>query len=313
MDWLIKSSMASNILSKVCIIIPVHNRIQYTLECIKSIYLQSYKKINVIVVDDGSEDSSSDIIRQEFPQINILHGNGNLWWTGAMSKGVNEILNNYNEKIDYILSLNNDTVLARNTIEVLVDHIKRLKGKVIVGALSVNFSDQDTVLSSGYNITSWFFNRTKYPHLNSRISNVPKEITPVDVLPGRCTLFPRRIFTEIGNYDAINFPHYNGDTEFTIRAKYKGWKLFIVPSAIVYEHQGETGLNPTFRTLNIKELFQSFFSIKSNNNIKIKTRFVFKVVPLYAKPTYLLFSYLKILIGSFIVVFNVLAGDKELK
>ena len=75
---------------KVAIIIPVFNRRETTLSCLKQIDAMDTcgVVINVVVVDDGSTDGTASAIHAEFPSVVVLEGDGNLWWTGAINMGV---------------------------------------------------------------------------------------------------------------------------------------------------------------------------------------------------------------------------------
>ncbi len=68
--------------------IPVHNRKKLTRECLASLQNQDTKHFTVIVVDDGSTDGTSEMIRAEFPDTILLQGDGGLWWVGSINKGI---------------------------------------------------------------------------------------------------------------------------------------------------------------------------------------------------------------------------------
>jgi len=284
------------------IIIPVHNRIDYTITCLNSIKKQKYIDCKIIIIDDGSIDSTRLIILEHYPEVKIIKGNGNLWWTGATNLGVKSVLcGDYNNK-DYILTLNNDVVLCYDTLNILVKTSQK-NNCAIVGALGIDNSS-DRIVGSGYKFLSWIFNITSYPYKNIKYNSAIKGNIMVDALPGRCVLYPLAVFNDIGNFDYCNFPHYNGDTEYTIRAKRRGWDLILDPKATIYINSEATGLNPMFRNITLKEMIQSFTSIKSSNNIKIRTKFALNVAPWYAKPTYLIITYIKIFIESLIGIYR---------
>ena len=73
----------------VYIIIPVHNRKEITLKCLDTLKQNGdLDKYYVIVIDDGSTDGTSEAIQSLYPDVIILTGDGNLWWTGAIKKGM---------------------------------------------------------------------------------------------------------------------------------------------------------------------------------------------------------------------------------
>lgn len=284
------------------IIIPVHNRIDYTVACLNALIKQRFKKTNILIVDDGSTDSTASVILENYPGVKLIKGNGNLWWTGATNLGIKKVLNSCHNNKDYILTLNNDVVLCSDTLNLLVKTSQKYND-AIVGAMGVD-QNNDRVVRSGYKIVSWILNITNHIYKNRKYNAIIKDVIKVDALPGRCVLYPIAIFDDIGNFDYHNFPHYNGDTEYTIRAKRKGWDLILDPTATIYVNTEATGLNPLFRNMTLKEIIQSFTSIKSSNNIKVRTKFALRVAPWYARPTYLIITYIKIIAESLIGIYR---------
>jgi len=277
----------------IYIIIPVYNRINKTIKCINSIHKQNRKDVKIIVVEDGSTDNTKKIINEKYPEIIILNGTGYLFWTGAIHLGVNHVLSICLEK-DWILLLNNDTELENECINKLVKLSEKYNRKTIVGALSVDLKDKNTIIKSGTIVKSWFFN------LNHQILNKhnisyakSKDEIEANLLTGRCLLHPVEIFKEIGNYNSQKLPHYGGDDEFTARARAAGYKLFVLPSAIVFLDQEKA-----YRTK--ENILKEFFtSKKSGTNLIFRWRLTRMIVPLYAQPTFYLISIFKSIIQYF--------------
>jgi len=276
------------------IIIPVHNRLCHTIDCLESISLHVKSDCSVTVVDDGSTDGTADFLNNNYQYVDIITGDGSLFWTGCMNAGVENVLKKANIG-DFIMSLNNDVTLTGCSIKELLLEAKEER-KSLYGSLSLNGRDRDTIITSGTIVKSWFFNITSHVY-KSRSYACLKDYSAVkvNILTGRSVLYPIEIFKTIGNFDSINFPHYGGDDEFTIRAQNFGWGLSIVPRSIVYVDQTATGQNPTVKSLTLKLLFQSIFSIRSTNNIIVRTRLANKIVPWYSKPTYIVIMSVKIL------------------
>ena len=70
---------------QIYIIIPVHNRVNYTLKCLNSLVNQTYTIFSIILIDDGSTDNTSSIVSNKFPNVKILKGDGHLWWSGSVN------------------------------------------------------------------------------------------------------------------------------------------------------------------------------------------------------------------------------------
>ena len=103
----------------IYIVIPVHNRLEATRECLGSLRCQTYKAFKIVVVDDGSTDGTSGLVSQEYPEVTVLKGKGELWWTGATNLGVRYALQDCRGD-DYILTLNNDTFLPPEYLETMI-------------------------------------------------------------------------------------------------------------------------------------------------------------------------------------------------
>jgi GT2 family glycosyltransferase len=73
--------------SETWIVIPAHNRKPLTLACLESLARQTFSDFAVAVVDDGSTDGTSEAIQEAFPQVHLILGSGDLWWTRATNLG----------------------------------------------------------------------------------------------------------------------------------------------------------------------------------------------------------------------------------
>lgn len=251
----------------IYIIIPVFNRLDFTIKCLESLEKQNDKDVKIIVVNDGSTDGTSEYLREFFPSITVLEGNGNLWWTGATNLGVRKALQLSSSSHDYILTLNNDLVVNADYIESLVA-LAKSNPQSLIGSVSVDINNTDHIHYAG---TIWNSKTAKYrPFLCESVSysNFKSQFDYVvtDLLPGRGVLIPIDVFHRIGLYDAVNFPHYMSDEDFSARAKRAGFRLIISTKAVVMSHVNDTALKK--RTKNITYYYDFFMSIKSPSSIK---------------------------------------------
>ena len=77
---------------KIAILIPVFNNLEYTKKCLQNLEEKLgenniAKHFPIIVIDDGSSDETADWIKKNYPEVELLFGNGNLWWSGGINKG----------------------------------------------------------------------------------------------------------------------------------------------------------------------------------------------------------------------------------
>ena len=275
------------------VVVPVHNRVQLTLNCIKSLKKQNINKpLNIIIVNDGSTDDTEKYVKGYYPEITILKGNGNLFWGGAVNLGINYVLN-IKKQQDWLLLVNNDVELKFDAITKLIEQSINHKRKTIVGALSINYEDKKTIIKSGTIVENWFLNRTRHIYNNMSLDQITNpESIKVDFITARCLLHPIEIFEVAGNYDSNNFRHYGADDEFSVRIKKFGYHSFLCPASIVY-------LKPNYdydelkNSSKKKSILFALFSIHSSLNIINKFRLSIKVVPHYAKLSFFLIGCLK--------------------
>jgi len=282
------------------IVIPVHNRKRFTRDCLLSLRKQTFKNFTIIVIDDGSSDGTSEMIQKIFPEVVLLHGDGNLWWAQALNIGVNYVLNHSKDN-DYILTLNNDTVVYPDYLQKLHDSALDYP-KSLIGSISISIVDQSTVIDAGVRVnwsTAKFINLGKdKKYYKMMLSN--SFIQKVDVLSGRGTLIPIDTFREIGLYDFEHLPHYGADYEFSYRANLKGYSLFINNKAVVLSNARSTGLNNRVNRLRWCDLMKSFFSIRSPNNLKYRWNFARLCCKGWRLPVFYLCDVGRLIIGAFL-------------
>src|SRR6187549_1054616 len=104
---------------KVAIVTPVHNRRELTLLCLRSLSRvdKTGLEIAVWIVDDGSTDGTSEAVREQFPHVNLVAGDGDLWYTEGTNVGVREALK---WKPDFVLMMNDDQVFDGSFLTRLV-------------------------------------------------------------------------------------------------------------------------------------------------------------------------------------------------
>src|SRR5258707_1027535 len=121
----------------IYIVIPVHNRLEATRECLESLRNQTYTCFRIVLIDDGSTDGTSEFVKENYPDVTVLTGDGNLWWTGATNLGVRYALKICGPD-DYVLTLNNDTVLPAKYLEIMMSLARRVP-KALIGSIARDY------------------------------------------------------------------------------------------------------------------------------------------------------------------------------
>jgi GT2 family glycosyltransferase len=249
----------------VHVLIPVHNRLEFTRQCLSCFARQDYAHINVIVIDDGSTDGTSEMLAREFPNVTVLRGNGNLWWTGAMWRGVRHVLQRARAE-DFVLCINNDTTFEPDYVSTLV-RVSRGHGGALVGSLLRSWTDR-SLISIGPRIKWWkadVFEIANTVDDPERLA-AQETIDTLDALSGRGTLIPVRVFRRVGNFRRRLLPHYIADYEFSARAKRRGEKLVLSTRAAVYPAPDAPPTRPA-PDESLRGTLRAMFSRRSNVNV----------------------------------------------
>ncbi len=248
-------------MNNVFVDIPVHNRKEFTRDCILSLYSQSLKDFQIVVIDDGSTDGTAEMLRDEFPEIHIINGDGNLWWTRATNLGVRWALES---GAHYIMTLNNDTKASVDFVEKMLFWSARTPDSLL-GAFAIDV--HTGVPTYGGEIINWKSASSKF-----LLDVLPREqwhgLHEVTHFPGRGLLIPSAVFKKIGLFDEVHFPHYAADYDFTHRAIRVGYKVYCNYDARLYTYPDASGDAELRYRKSLRHYYDHLFSIKGGGNLK---------------------------------------------
>jgi GT2 family glycosyltransferase len=211
-------------------VIPVHNHVDQTLRCLAAL-ATSTVGITAIVVDDGSSDDTRRAVAIHHPDATVLRGDGTLWWAGAVNLGAAHAMD---RGADYILTLNNDGVLAPTALEALLAAEDR--GRPALRCSQRRHLDHPENLHDAGLLIDWTL-----PRGYRRQAGGSDQPVLVDMTGANAMLIPRRCFEDIGLFDAARFPQCWADWDFQLRAKAKGWPLYTVPASVLFEDRSTLG------------------------------------------------------------------------
>lgn len=219
---------ARSIAPKVSLVILNHNQYEVTRDCLKSLKEVCYPAFDVILVDNGSTDGSGERLRCEFPYIEIVPLPENLGPSGGRNAGVRAALD---AEADYVLFLDNDTVVSPRFLTELV---AAAEGNPAAGAVSpaiLIFDRPNEVFSLG----GIYYPRLAHGRLRyvgRPAADIPQEIIDSDWLGTGALLCRRALLDEIGFFDEDLLR--SEDLEWGLRVRRAGYKLYAVPSAVVW-------------------------------------------------------------------------------
>lgn len=274
----------------ISIIIPVHNRKQFTAACLNSLSQQTLQDFEVIVVDDGSTDGTAALLEEQYPEVVVLKGDGNMWWAAAVNAGVKHALNT---GADTILTLNNDTLVPPSFLEVMQNCSEKFTN-ALLGAKAID-AHSGEVVYAGERI-NWR-NATYDSFLVSVDSASYSGMKMVTQLPGRGLWIPRAVFEQIGLFDELHLPHYLADFDFTHRAIDAGFDVLINYDVELLIYPGESQGNRLRWQKSLRNYWQHLFGVQGSGNLRSFSHYAMKNCPRKWLPSFLVFGILRRIFG----------------
>jgi len=268
---------------RVFAIIPVHNGIEHTLPTVRSLSALLHPRDCIVVVDDGSTDGTVRVLHDEHPEVIILSGDGNLWWSGAINQGARYALEN---GADFVLFLNNDVLLHPQFLEELLLAANEYP-RALISSKILSAEEPWRIWCLGGGL-SWL--RGKHWVIGHNQPDDGRWESPreVDWLPGMSLLVPIQVFRQGIWVDHIAFPQYSGDSDFTLRAKQAGFRLVVWPKSRIYNKVRNSGVTSELllgdKSFPWRLFWDSLFSIKSSAAFCTFGKFVLRHAPLWAWP-----------------------------
>src|SRR5690349_1988561 len=102
----------------VSIIVLNYNGLQDTMACLRSLEHLTYSRASIILVDNASTDGTADVVRRAYPNVTVMETGMNLGFTGGNNVAIEHALEH---GADYVMLLNNDTIVAPDFLNVMVE------------------------------------------------------------------------------------------------------------------------------------------------------------------------------------------------
>lgn len=236
----------------IWIVILNFNGVKDTLECIASLIKSDNKgfKQKILVVDNASHDNSVSIIKKQFPDVIVVENKINKGFSGGMNSGIVCAISN---EVDYVLLLNNDTIVDAKMIQELFNQSEEDLRNFIVSP-KIYFTkgseyhkdrykkeDLGKVIWYAGAIMDWA-NVIGYHRGVDEVDHGQYEnATKIDFASGCCMLIRKDAFDTIGLLDDKYFLYYE-DSDFSERVRRAGYNIIYAPKAVLWhKNAGSAG------------------------------------------------------------------------
>lgn len=209
---------------EVTVVIPNYNGKHFLKRCLDSLASQRGADFEVLVIDNGSTDGSTEYIEQEYPWVRLLKQDKNYGFCGAVNTGIRM------SETPYVLLLNNDTEAERDFVAELYRTISADERIFSVSSKMLNFCQRTLMDDAGdrYSIIGWQFQRGV-----GRSEKLFQKTVPVFSACAGAAIYRRAVFEEIGYFDENHFA-YLEDMDIGWRARIYGYRNYFCPTARVY-------------------------------------------------------------------------------
>jgi glycosyltransferase involved in cell wall biosynthesis len=256
-----RSAQPSSVAPRVAIVIPAYNHEHYVEAALESVFAQTYRDIEIVVIDDGSSDATADAARRAlerspFPHQMIMRENRGA--AATINEGIART------RAPFVNVLNSDDVFAPERIATMV--------RAIAGAGRVwGFSAVDFVDAAGAAIDTLRDSRAYA--LSCAIAAIPfARSTGFALLAGNVAVSTGNLFVARSLWESLGGfcdLRYNHDWDFALRALWREEPVFVRDHLYRYRlHRGNTITESATKPREEADVFMSdYLALASGNDV----------------------------------------------
>jgi GT2 family glycosyltransferase/ubiquinone/menaquinone biosynthesis C-methylase UbiE len=235
--------MKKDSLPRISIIILNWNGINDTFECLDSLKKLDYPNFETIVVDNGSANDEADRLEKNYGGfIKIIRSKKNLGFAGGNNVAIRRILRE--KTSDYMLLLNNDTVVRPDFLTIMANIAQTDSRVGIVGAYNYYYRQPDRLWYGPGKVNLWI-GRVD----NAGVAGEKNRVIETDDVAGSSLLIKSDVVRKIGLIDEMFFCFFE-ETDWCMRVKKSGFKVVASPQAVILHKVGSSlptyGRNTTY-------------------------------------------------------------------
>lgn len=255
----------NNTSPNVAIIVLSWNDYAASARCLESLADQPYPNQSIILVDNGSTDSSAERLNREFPMVEVKRNGENLGFSAGMNVGIQTAME---KGADYIWILNNDVIVSdSDTVARLVDTMEANPQLGILSPKVMNYPEtKDTWFTQG--LVNWSSGNSRHETEVTDASKQDGDLLLNDFVPFCAALFRRDVFEEVGLFPESYFV-YREDIEFCGLTIDRGYTIGTNLEVEVYHEEsnssgGDLGLTITYYTARNRWLLRRRMADRTN-------------------------------------------------
>lgn len=215
----------------VSIIVPVFNKVEYTLGCLAALAAsEDASPYEVIVVDDGSSDDTSVRVAA-ICGVRYIRNPSNLGFIGSCNRGAAQA------RGEYLVFLNNDTAVQPGWLDALLETFERHRDAGLVGAKLLY---PDGSLQEAGGILYADGRGGNYGRFDAALDPRYTHVRDVDYCSGAAIAIRKDLFERLGKFDDRYRPAYYEDADLAMRVREAGLRVLYQPRAVVIHFEGIT-------------------------------------------------------------------------
>lgn len=216
---------------KVSVIVLSLNGEKVIGNCLESLLKTNYPDLEFIVVNNGSTDSTADIVAKYYPPVKLINLSKNLGFAGGNNRGLSQATG------DILILLNDDTTVHPDWVKELIQ-VMNNDSQIGIAGCKIYYPDGKTIQHAGGYINSHglsnHYGKGEPDNIKYNI------IRDVDYVMGAAFAIKRELINKLGLLDEKYYPIYFEETDYCYRARKMGYRVLYVPNSIIYHHEAQS-------------------------------------------------------------------------
>jgi len=243
--------------SKLAISLVTYNGEKYLPFCLKSLFKQTFRDFNLLIIDNGSTDRTLSYLKENYPQLKVVSHKENLGYARAHNQAIGWT------KSDYVMLLNQDIFLNQDYLEKAVSYLEEnrevasLTGKILFWDYSKNYEAQNELLPFKTKIIDSLGLKVFKNHRVIDLGQGEKdkgqydEVKEIFGVSGALPIYRRLALESVkvkinqglnkAEYLDEDFFAYKEDIDLAYRLRLAGYQSVYLPEAVAYHDRSVKG------------------------------------------------------------------------